>query len=80
MPLQRPVSDNSVIQKAGQSPGCDLQIASLMPLREQDSNALISMFEREDSEDIEADISRKLLCLWPEPCWEDEFDFLREYL
>ena len=81
MPLQRLVSDDSTAQKAEQSSGtCDLHITSLMPLREQDANELVSLFEREDSEDIEADISRKLVSIWPEPCWEDEFIFLRDYL
>ncbi|MFE1744885.1 hypothetical protein [Coleofasciculus sp. H7-2] len=58
------------------------QGASLMPLRERDVTALSLLFERDDSEEIEADINHTLIWLWPEPCWDDEdpFDFLRDYL
>jgi hypothetical protein len=58
------------------------QGASLMPLRERDVTALAVLFERDDSEEIEADINHNLIWLWPEPCWDDEdpFDFLRDYL
>lgn len=42
---------------------------------------MIELFDREDSEEIEADIRSNLLLRTPEPCWEDDpFDFLREYL
>lgn len=54
---------------------------SLTSLRERDWTALIELFYREDSDEIEADINRSLFWLIPEPCWEDDpFDFLREYL
>ncbi|MFB2923181.1 MULTISPECIES: hypothetical protein [Aerosakkonema] len=54
---------------------------SLTSLREGDTKALAALFDREDSDEIETDISKYLLLLWPEPCWEDNpFDFLREYL
>ncbi|MBD2742038.1 hypothetical protein [Coleofasciculus sp. FACHB-1120] len=58
------------------------QGASLMPLRERDVTALSELFERDDSEEIEADINQNLLWLWPEPCWDDEdpFGFLQDYL
>lgn len=50
-------------------------------LREGDTKALAALFDREDSDEIETDISKYLRLLWPEPCWEDDpFDFLREYL
>jgi hypothetical protein len=50
-------------------------------LRERDWKVLIELFDRQDSEDIEADINSNLLLMIPEPCWEDDpFDFLREYL
>lgn len=50
-------------------------------LRERDWNVLIELFDREDVDEIEADISSSLHWLIPEPCWEDDpFDFLREYL
>ncbi|MBG1268416.1 hypothetical protein [Nostoc sp. WHI] len=54
---------------------------SLTSLRERDWTALIELFHRDDSDEIEADINRSLFWLIPEPCWEDDpFDFLREYL
>ncbi|WP_442936539.1 hypothetical protein [Nostoc sp.] len=52
-----------------------------MSLRERDWTALIELFDREDGDEIEADIDSSLFWLIPEPCWEDDpFDFLREYL
>lgn len=54
---------------------------SLTSLRERDWTALIELFDRDDGDEIEADIDRSLFWLIPEPCWEDDpFDFLREYL
>jgi len=54
---------------------------SLTSLRERDWTALIELFDRDDGDEIEADISGSLFWLIPEPCWEDDpFDFLREYL
>lgn len=59
----------------------ELYAPPLMPLKERDWRVLAELFEREDVDEIEADISNKLLFLIPEPCWEDDpFDFLREYL
>jgi len=53
----------------------------LMPLQERDMDALTGLFEREDITEIEADIQKVLLWLWPEPCWEeDPYEFLHEYL
>ncbi|WP_347607579.1 hypothetical protein [Trichormus azollae] len=50
-------------------------------LKEGDWEALILLFERDDSDEIEAEIDSKLLWLVPEPCWEDNpFEFLREFL
>jgi hypothetical protein len=50
-------------------------------LRERDWTALIELFDRDDGDEIEADIHSSLFWLIPEPCWEDDpFDFLREYL
>jgi len=55
--------------------------APLMSLHDRDINALTGLFEREDINEIEADIQKILHWLWPEPCWEeDPFDFLHEYL
>ena len=54
---------------------------SLTSLRERDWTALIELFDRDDVDEIEADIDSSLIWLIPEPCWEDDpFDFLREYL
>ncbi len=51
------------------------------PLREGDLKALAALFDREDSDEIETNITSYLLLLWPDPGWEnDRFDFLREYL
>jgi hypothetical protein len=50
-------------------------------LQERDWSALIELFERDDSEDIVADIINSLQWLVPEPCWEDSsLDFLKEFL
>jgi hypothetical protein len=53
----------------------------LNSLRERDWEALTSLFDRDDSDEIEEEIKRKLVWLVPEPCWEDNpFEFLREFL
>lgn len=53
----------------------------ISPLRERDTQALAALFDREDFEDIEIEVTQKLNCLYPEPCWEENpFEFLREYL
>ncbi|MFN6560799.1 MAG: hypothetical protein RMY28_013585 [Nostoc sp. ChiSLP01] len=58
-----------------------LYTPSLTSLRDRDSTALIELFDRDDGDEIEADIHTNLFWLIPEPCWEDDpFDFLREYL
>nr|WP_320076065.1 hypothetical protein [Tolypothrix sp. PCC 7712] len=50
-------------------------------MEERDWKAMTELFDREDSEEIEADIMKSLLFMIPEPCWgDDPFDFLREYL
>lgn len=56
--------------------------APLSPLKERDTTALADLFEREDLDEIEADVTIHLHWLWPEPCWEEEpLDFfLEEYL
>ena len=59
----------------------DVSSPLLMPLRERDWKVLAELFDRVDSDEIEADINSKLRLMIPEPCWEDDpFDFLREYL
>jgi len=55
--------------------------AQLMPLRERDTAAMDELFEREDVDEIAAEVNQKLLWLYPEPCWEEEpLDFLQDYL
>jgi hypothetical protein len=42
---------------------------------------MTELFDREDGDEIEADIHTNLLLMTPEPCWgDDPFEFLREYL
>ncbi|MBD2357924.1 hypothetical protein H6G41_25485 [Tolypothrix sp. FACHB-123] len=54
---------------------------ALRSLEERDWKAMTELFDREDSDEIEADIRNSLLLMIPEPCWEDDpFDFLSEYL
>ncbi len=53
----------------------------LTALRTRDWKALLELFDREDVDEIDADVNGSLRLLPPEPCWEDDpFDFLREYL
>lgn len=55
--------------------------SSYSTIRERDWEALDSLFDRDDSDEIEAEIKSKLVWLVPEPCWEDNpFEFLREFL
>ncbi|MBD2663308.1 hypothetical protein B6N60_03181 [Richelia sinica FACHB-800] len=54
---------------------------TITSLKDRDWEALTALFDRDDGDEIEADITSKLLFLIPEPCWEDNpFEFLREYL
>lgn len=53
----------------------------LMPLKQRDWKALALLFDREDSDEIEADVDYNLGLIVPEPCWEDDpFEFLSEFL
>lgn len=53
----------------------------LTSLKERDWKVLLELFDKENMDEIEADINTNLLLMIPEPCWEDDpFDFLREYL
>ena len=59
----------------------DVNVSPYNLVRERDWEALNLLFDRDDSDEIEADIQSKLLFLVPEPCWEDNpFDFLQEFL
>jgi hypothetical protein len=58
-----------------------VNVCSLNSLRERDWEALTSLFDRDDSDEIKDEIKSKLVWLVPEPCWEDNpFEFLREFL
>ena len=53
----------------------------LAEFNERDWKILVELFDRKDSDEIEADINTKLSWMVPEPIWEDEpLDFLKEYL
>lgn len=55
--------------------------APLTHLKERDWKELALLFDRHDSDEIEADVISKLNMLCPEPSWdEDPYDFLSEYL
>jgi hypothetical protein len=55
--------------------------APLAPLRERDWTEIALLFDRQDSDEIEADVISKLSMLHPEPCWdEDPYEFLSEFL
>ena len=59
----------------------DINIVPYSVIRERDWEALHSLFDRDDSDEIEADIKSQLVWLVPEPCWEDNpFEFLKEFL
>jgi hypothetical protein len=63
------------------SDNLQVNFSSYTSLRERDWEALILLFDRDDSDEIEAEITSKLVWLVPEPCWEDNpFEFLREFL
>ncbi|AFZ03742.1 hypothetical protein [Calothrix sp. PCC 6303] len=55
--------------------------APLAPLKDRDWLALIILFDRQDGDEIEAEVMSKLSLMVPEPSWdEDPFDFLGEFL
>jgi hypothetical protein len=41
-------------------------------IRDRDLKELSDWFDREDMSEIEGDLNRHLLMLFPEPCWEDQ--------
>ncbi len=66
---------NFLAQEASQN------AAPLIPLEERDWKELALLFDRHDSDEIEADVISKLNMLCPEPSWdEDPYEFLSEYL
>lgn len=62
------------------TPVCMDHAAPLSPLRDRDLIALSEFFDRDDLSNLEQDVKRHLLRLFPEPCWEDALSFLKEYL
>ncbi len=62
------------------TPVCIDHAAPLSPLRDRDLVALSEFFDRDDLPNLEQDVNRHLLRLFPEPCWEDALSFIREFL
>jgi hypothetical protein len=65
----------------------EIHAPPIAPLKERDLTELKFLFDRQDSDDIEADVIDKLGMLSPEPSWDEElffekdiYDFLEEYL
>ncbi|PSB19774.1 hypothetical protein C7B65_10420 [Phormidesmis priestleyi ULC007] len=66
--------------RARTTPAYSDHAAPLSPLRDRDLVALDEFFDRDDLLDLEQDVNRHLLRLFPEPCWEDALSFLKDYL
>jgi hypothetical protein len=65
----------------------EIHAPPIAPLKERDWTELALLFDRQDSDDIEADVINKLDMLYPEPSWDEElffekdiYDFLEDYL
>jgi hypothetical protein len=59
----------------------ELDSELLRSLTQRDVTAFLELFDRKDSDEIQADINKQLQKMHPEPCWEENpFEFLREYL
>lgn len=50
--------------------------APIAPLRDRDMLELTSWFAREDMPDVEEDINKTLIHLFPEPCWDEDWTFI----
>ncbi|MBW4560882.1 MAG: hypothetical protein KME32_06920 [Mojavia pulchra JT2-VF2] len=62
-------------------PNLHIHTPLITSIAERDWKAMTELFDREDGDEIEADIHTNLLLMTPEPCWgDDPFEFLREYL
>ena len=48
-----------------------------MPLRDRDLRELADWFARADMPDVEEDINKTLVYLFPEPCWDEDWAFIR---
>lgn len=83
---QRELQTAKALQQTGRQlaplhPGLGSYAAPLAPLRDRDTTALSEWFGQAEMDQIEADISRCLIVLWPAPCWEDDpFEFLEEHM
>lgn len=70
-----PAQSSSAEPSRETRPGWELAMhhaPPLMPLREQDSQALTELFVHDDMDGISRDICQTLNKYYPEPCWEDE--------
>jgi hypothetical protein len=73
-------SENWYLNSAANYEGYN-HAAPLAPLKDRDWLALIILFDRQDGDEIEAEVMSKLSWMVPEPSWdEDPFDFLGEFL
>ncbi len=64
--------------------GCYCPVVSfaspLESLKARDRTALNALFEGNDKEAIILDVVSNLVCLWPEPCWEEDiYEFLGDF-
>jgi hypothetical protein len=75
-PRKSTQSDNNFLVQA-----VSTHASPLAPLNDRDLRELVVLFDRKDSDEIEADVISKLNMLYPEPSWDEEpYDFLQEYL
>ncbi len=47
-----------------------------MPLRDRDLQELADWFGGADMPDVEEDINKTLVYLFPEPCWDENWVFI----
>ena len=50
--------------------------APIAPLRDRDLLQLTRWFAREDMPDVEEDINKTLIYLFPEPYWDEDWAFI----
>ena len=50
--------------------------APITPLRDRDLLELSDWFARADMPDVEEDINKTLVYLFPEPCWDEDWAFI----
>ncbi len=78
--LVNPWKNAPIAVRLKSAPVCIDHAAPLSPLRDRDLIALDEFFDRDDLPDLEQDVNRHLLRLFPEPCWEDKLSFLKDFL